>query len=102
MNILFVITSNPFSKDFDSVMKLIQNLKDKASITVFLSGNGCYWLTYEQAKKLLDFGVRVIYCSHSARQRGIEESIKSQAFEPSSSYDMFRKISEFDKVLNFN
>ncbi len=102
MNILFVVTSNPFSKDFDSVMKLNQSLKGKANITIFFSGNGCYWLTYEQSKKLLDLGTKVIYCSHSARQRGIEESIKSQAFEPSSSYDIFRKISEFDKVINFN
>jgi DsrE/DsrF-like family. len=53
-------------------------------------------------KQFLDIGVKIIYCAHSARQRGIEESIKSQNFISSSSYDMFRKISEFDKVINFN
>lgn len=102
MNVLIIITSNPFSKDFDSVMKLSKALKNKATVVVFFSGNGTYWLTYENSKKLLDMGIRVIYCSHSARQRGIEESIKSTVFEPSSSYDMFRKIQEFDKVINFN
>jgi sulfur relay (sulfurtransferase) complex TusBCD TusD component (DsrE family) len=102
MNILIVVTSNPFSKDFDSVYKLSKALVGKADVTIFLSGNGAYWLSYDMTKQFLDIGVKIIYCAHSARQRDIEESIKSQNFISSSSYDMFRKISEFDKVINFN
>ncbi len=102
MNILFVITSNPFSKDFDSVYKLCRVLKNHANIAIFLSGNGTYWLGYDMSKKFLDLGIKIIYCAHSARQRGIEECIKSEKFISSSSYDMFRQISDFDKVINFN
>ncbi len=102
MKVLIIVTSNPFSKDFDSVYKLSKALVDKAEVTIFLSGNGTYWLTYDMTKSFLDMGIRIIYCAHSARQRGVEESIKSQSFESSSSYDMFRRISEFDKVVSFN
>jgi hypothetical protein len=58
MNILIVVTSNPFSKDFDSVYKLSKALVGKADVTIFLSGNGTYWLSYDMTKQFLDIGVR--------------------------------------------
>lgn len=100
MKFLFVVTSNPFSKDFITVLNLTKQLIKKGEVTLFFSGNGAYYTLRPETEEFRRLGARLLYCSHSAHQRGIERV--PDFFESSSTYNLSRMMGEYDKVLNFN
>lgn len=101
MKVLFVITSVPFGKDYTTVVRLVDGLVRRGhEVSVFLSGNGVYYLTRPEASFFPDRGVRVLFCSHSAHQRGVEE--QPPWAESSSTYNLSRLMGEMDRVVVFN
>ncbi len=101
MKFLFIITSNPFSKDYATVMNLTKELLEEGEeVSFFLSGNGCYYLLRKDLQELSEKGVKIYYCSHSARERGIESP--PPFAQSSSTYSLSSMLDEYDKVLNFN
>ena len=101
MRILFVITSVPFAKDYSTVTNLIKKLTERGhEVTLFLSGNGVYYLLRPDASQLAEMGVKVFFCAHSSHQRGVNK-LPSWA-ESSSTYNLSRIMGEHDKVIVFN
>jgi len=100
MKFLFVITSNPFAKDFTTILNLVRALSKRGEITMFFSGNGAYYITRPESKVFKELGARLLYCAHSAHQRGIEKAL--DFFESSSTYNLSKILPEYDKVLVFN
>ncbi len=100
MKFLIIVTSNPFAKDYSTILNLTRELIKKGEVTIFFSGNGAYYTIRPETRELKEMGVRLLYCAHSAHQRGIEKSL--DFFESSSTYNLSRLIEEYDKVLNFN
>lgn len=101
MRVLFVITSSPFSKDYNTVMNLVERLsKNGHEVHIFLSGNGVYYLIRPEANMLSTLGVKVHFCAHSAHQRGVER-LPDWA-QSSSTYNLSQMIGRFDKVIVFN
>jgi tRNA 2-thiouridine synthesizing protein D len=100
MKILFIMVSNPYSNDFNTLVKL-----SDASITqghdtaIFFMGNGLYSIVRNEIKNLYDKGVKIYYCAHNAEQR----KIKPESWaESSSMYGLAKLIKEYDKVLIFD
>ncbi|MCS6875714.1 MAG: DsrE family protein [Aquificaceae bacterium] len=100
MKFLFMVTSNPFSKDYNTLLNLVRVLSKKGEITIFFSGNGAYYTIRPEAQELKKLGVRLLYCAHSAHQRGIQNV--PEIFESSSTYNLSRFIQDFDKIIGFN
>ena len=101
MKVLIVITSVPFAKDYSTITNLVKELRDRGhEVSVFLSGNGSYYLIRPDASSFAELGVRVYFCAHSAHQRGVEK-LPSWA-ESSSTYNLSRMMGEVDKVIVFN
>ncbi|NPA41271.1 MAG: DsrE family protein [Aquificae bacterium] len=101
MKVLIVITSVPFAKDYSTITKLTQKLTAKGhEVSIFLSGNGAYYLIRPDASTFADLGVKVYFCAHSAHQRGVDK-IPPWA-ESSSTYNLSKMMGEFDKVIVFN
>ncbi len=100
MKFLIIVTSNPFAKDYSTILNLTRELIKKGEVTIFFSGNGAYYTIRPETRELKEMGVRLLYCAHSAHQRGIEKPL--DFFESSSTYNLSRLIEEYDKVLNFN
>lgn len=100
MKFLFIVTSNPFSKDYNTILSLVKELSKRGEVTLFFSGNGAYYTIKPETKELKELGARLLYCAHSAHQRGIEKALEH--FESSSTYNLSRLIQEYDKVISFN
>ncbi len=100
MKFLLIITSNPFAKDFSTVVNLTRELVKRGEVAIFFSGNGAYYTIRPETKELKELGARLLYCAHSAHQRGIEKPL--EFFESSSTYNLSRFIKDYDKVINFN
>ncbi len=101
MKVLIVVTSIPFAKDYNTITNLVKRFSQREhEVSIFLSGNGVYYLIRPDAKVLVDYGAKVYFCAHSAHQRGVEK-IPDWA-ESSSTYNLSRMIGEFDKVIVFN
>jgi len=101
MKILLVITSVPFAKDYSTISNLIKRFSQKGhEVSVFLSGNGVYYLIRPDVENLAEYGVRFYFCAHSAHQRGVEK--QPTWAESSSTYNLSRMMAEFDKVIVFN
>lgn len=100
MKFLLLVTSNPFSKDYNTVFKLAKELKNHGEVVIFFSGNGAYYTLRKECKELHDLGIRMLYCAHSVHQRGIEKPL--DFFESSSTYNLSRMLPEFDKIIAFN
>lgn len=100
MRFLFVVTSNPFAKDFSTLLNLVKVLSKKGDVAVFFSDNGVYYLTRPESKILKDLGARLLYCAHSAHQRGVLSH--ADFFESSSTYNLSKMLPEYDKVIVFN
>ncbi len=101
MKVLIFITSVPYAKDYNTVKNLTKKLCEKGhEVVIFLSGNGVYYLLRPDAEELKNFGARILFCSHSAHQRGVKEAPKWA--ESSSTYNMSKMLKDFDKVLCFN
>lgn len=100
MKFLLVVTSNPFAKDYNTVVNLTRELIRLGEVTLFFSGNGTYYTIRPETRELREMGARLLYCAHSAHQRGIEKAL--DFFESSSTYNLSRLIGEYDRVINFN
>ncbi|MDQ7082484.1 MAG: DsrE family protein [Aquificota bacterium] len=101
MKVLFVITSIPYAKDYNTVLNLVKKLREKDhEVVVFFSGNGVYYLIRPEARELSELGARVLFCSHSAHQRGVPTDVGWA--ESSSTYGLSQIIGEYDRVLVFN
>ncbi len=101
MKVLFVITSIPYAKDYNTVLNLIRKLRERNhEVTVFFSGNGVYYLIRPEAEEIAKLGARVLFCSHSANQRGVPTEVSWA--ESSSTYGLSQMIGGFDRVLVFN
>jgi len=101
MRVLIVITSVPFAKDYSTITSLIRKFRDRGhEVSVFLSGNGSYYLIRPDASVFSELGVKVYFCAHSAHQRGVDK-LPSWA-ESSSTYNLSRMMSDFDRVIVFN
>ena len=101
MRFLIVITSVPFAKDYNTIINIVRRLSQKGhEVSLFLSGNGSYYLLRPEAEEFGKLGVRVMFCAHSANQRGVDR-LPPWA-ESSSTYNLSRLMGEFDKVIVFN
>ncbi len=101
MRVLIVVTSVPFAKDYNTITNLVQKLTEKGhEVSLFLSGNGAYYLARPDAGLISEKGAKVYFCAHSAHQRGIDK-VPPWA-ESSSTYNLSRMMGEFDKVIVFN
>lgn len=100
MKFLFVITSNPFAKDYSSIVGLARSLTKRGEVIMFFSGNGAYYTIRPETRELKDMGIKLLYCAHSAHQRGIEKPL--EFFESSSTYNLSKIMQDCDKVLSFN
>lgn len=100
MKFLFIVTSNPFSKDYNTLFNLVKELAKKGEVTVFFSGNGAYYVIRPDTVGLKELGARLLYCAHSAHQRGIERAL--DYFESSSTYNLSRLLQDYDKVIGLN
>ncbi|MFN3976551.1 MAG: DsrE family protein [Aquificaceae bacterium] len=100
MKFLFIVTSNPFSKDYSTIVRLVEELVKRGEVALFFTGNGVYYTIRPEARRLKEMGARLLYCAHSAHQRGIEKPL--DFFESSSTYNLSRLIQDYDKVINFN
>ncbi|WP_457599963.1 DsrE family protein [Hydrogenivirga sp.] len=101
MRFLIVVTSVPFAKDYSTITNLVERLTRKGhEVSIFLSGNGSYYLIRPDVGNLAELGVKIYFCAHSAHQRGVDR-LPSWA-ESSSTYNLSRMMGEFDKVIVFN
>ncbi len=101
MKILFVITSTPFAKDYNTIMNLLRTLRSRGhELHLFLSGNGAYYLVRPDALRLSEYCTKISFCSHSAHQRGVN-AVPDWA-DSSSTYNMSRSLGDYDKVIVFN
>ncbi|NPB06312.1 MAG: DsrE family protein [Aquificae bacterium] len=101
MRVLILVTSGPYAKDYNTVRELTRTLTAAGhEVVLFLSGNGVYYLLRPDAEELKRFGARVLYCAHSAKQRGVKEA--PPWAESSSSYYLSQHAEEFHKFLAFN
>jgi len=100
MKILFVMASNPYSNDFNTLIKLADASHSLGNETsIFFMGNGLYSIVRDEIKNLAEKGIKAYYCAHNAQQRKITP--ESWA-ESSSMYGLSKLISEADKVLIFD
>ncbi|ADC88750.1 hypothetical protein Thal_0113 [Thermocrinis albus DSM 14484] len=100
MKFLLIVTSNPFAKDYSTILNLTRELVKRGEVILFFSGNGVYYTVRPEARQFHELGARLLYCSHSAHQRGIENPLPF--FESSSTYNLSRMMQEGMKVISFN
>jgi len=101
MRVLFIITSVPFAKDYSTITNLIERLSRRGhTVSVFLTGNGVYYLIRPDVVAFREYAEKVYYCSHAAHQRGV--SNQPPWAESSSTYNLSRMVEEFDRVIVFN
>ncbi len=100
MRVLFVVSSNPLSKDYTTIFNLVKELVKKGEVVIFFTGNGAYYTIRPETEGLKKLGARLLYCAHSAHQRGIKETLSF--FESSSTYNLSRIMPECQRVLSFN
>lgn len=97
MKILFIMVSNPYSNDFNTLVKMCDASIDQGYETsIFFMGNGIYSIVREEIRKLYEKGVKVFYCAHNAEQRKIKPDSWA---ESSSMYGLAKLIKEYDKVI---
>ncbi len=100
MRVLIVITTVPFAKDFNTVSNLIKAFKEAGDeVSVFLAGNGAYYLQRPETAALSEMA-SFFFCSHSAHERGVK-SVPDWA-NSSSTYNLSKMLSEYDRVIVFN
>ncbi|NPA32291.1 MAG: DsrE family protein [Aquificae bacterium] len=101
MKVLLFITSVPYAKDYNTVRNLTRKLTQRGhEVVIFLSGNGVYYLLRPDAEELKRFGARVLFCAHSAHQRGVRQA--PAWAESSSTYALSQMMKDFDKSVCFN
>jgi hypothetical protein len=98
--VLFVISNNPFSKDRRTICELIRNLLSLgAKISVFLHGNGIWWLGSSIMEEFASKGVEILYGTESVKKRSVNPPpwAKGEKLET-----LAELITSSDKVLFFN
>ncbi|RMA97032.1 DsrE family protein [Hydrogenothermus marinus] len=97
MKLLFIMASNPYSNDFNTLVKMSQaSLSRKHETSIFFMGNGLYSIVRDEIKQLVENGAKAFYCAHNAEQR----KIKPESWaESSSMYGLAKLIKEADKVI---
>lgn len=97
MKILFIMVSNPYSNDFNTLVKMAQaSLNRGHKTSIFFMGNGLYSIVRDDIKKLNQQGAKIYYCAHNAAQRKIKPEDWA---ESSSMYGLAKYIKEADKVI---
>ncbi len=97
MKLLFIMVSNPYSNDFNTLVKMSQSSINQGHETaIFFMGNGIYSVVREEIKNLSEKGVKVYYCAHNAEQRKIKPDSWA---ESSSMYGLAKLIKEYEKVI---
>ena len=98
--VLFVISNNPFSKDRRTILSLVEELLNLgAKVSVYLHGNGVWWLGLEDFKVFHQRGVK-IYCGHQSVVKR-HQKVPPWAEEKDISF-LTELITSSDKVLFFN
>jgi len=100
MKFLFIVSSNPFAKDYSTILNLSKELVKRGEVIMFFTGNGAYYITRPDTEEFKKLGIRLLYCAHSAHQRGIKDPLPF--FESSSTYSLSKIMLECDRVLSFN
>ncbi len=100
MKFLFVVSSNPFSKDYTTLYNLVKTLSSKGEVVIFFVGNGVYYMVRPEAQELKTHASKLLYCAYSAHQRGVSDP--PEVFESSSTYNLSKMLANFDKVISFN
>ena len=97
MKLLIIMASNPYSHDFNTMVKLAKaGLERKHKTSIFFMANGEYSLLRKEVKDLHDEGAKIYYCAHNAEQRGIKPENWA---ESSSMYGLAKLVTESDKVI---
>ena len=97
MKILFIMAKNPYSSDFNTLIKLSKAALNRGhKVKIFFISNGVYCLLKEELKNLKESGAEIYYCSHNAAQRGIKAG---DFAESNSTYGLSKMIKEVDKVI---
>lgn len=97
MRLLIITASNPFSADYNTLVKLSNTSLERGDkLYIFFMANGEYCLLQPEIKELASKGAKIYYCAHNAHQRNIQ--VESFA-ESSSMYGLSKLISEVDKVI---
>ena len=98
--VLFVVSNNPFSKDRRTILNLLEELlKLGAEVSIYLHGNGVWWLGLEDLKRLTERGLKVL-CGRSSvakRHQTVPPWAKEVGLE-----QLADLITASDKVLFFN
>lgn len=97
MKLLIITASNPFSADYNTLIKLSNASLDRGDkLSIFFMANGEYCLLQPEIRELAKRGAKIYYCAHNAHQRNLH--IDSFA-ESSSMYGLSKLISEAEKVI---
>ncbi len=100
MKILYIMASNPYSNDFNSLVKFSRASLNRGHETyIFFMGNGLYSIVRPEIEELAKSGAKVYYCAHNAAQRKVQP--ESWA-ESSSMYGLSKLIKDANKVLIFD
>ena len=98
--VLFVVSNNPFSKDRRTILKLISELLNLgADVSIYLHGNGVWWLGLDDLKELTEKGLKVFGALYSVQKRN--QVIPAWAKEMDLK-GLVELITDSDKVLFFN
>ena len=98
--VLFVVSNNPFSKDRRTILNLISQLIElNAEVSVYLHGNGVWWLGLEDLKALTEKGLKVYCGRYSVAKRN--QTVPPWAEEKDIDF-LTELITSSDKVLFFN
>ncbi len=98
--ILFVVSNNPFSKDRRTILKLIEELLMlNAQVSIYLHGNGVWWLSLEDLKNLQQKGLKVYGALYSVKKRNQEVPQWAEKLDLEGLVEL---IESCDKVLFFN
>ena len=98
--VLFVVSNNPFSKDRRTILKLVSELLNLgADVSIYLHGNGVWWLGLDDLKELTKKGLKVFGALYSVQKR--HQVIPAWAKEMDLK-GLVKLITDSDKVLFFN
>lgn len=100
MKLLILMASNPYSADFNTMVKFSKAaIKRNDEVYIFLMANGVYCLNHDKMKELSEEGVKIYYCAHNTEQRKITPP---DFAESSSMYGLSKLIAQADKVINLS
>lgn len=97
MKILFIMAKEPYTHDFNTLIKLSEaSLNRGHKVKIFFISNGVYCLLKKEIEELKEKGAEIFYCSHNTNQRGVKPG---EFAESNSTYGLSKMIQEVDKVI---